>query len=80
MAKPPWLVEFSARFGLYGAQMEDEVKTDPVEAFREKAVRILKDLAESERLAHRHEFNVESHQRADAFDRAADVVQGMARV
>lgn len=47
-------------------------------AFRERAVKVLRDLAEFERLAHRHHIDTLSMARAEAFERAADMVSALA--
>lgn len=85
---PHWLVSFSDRFGLYGRpqvttvgpMMTPPPKTpDPVEAFRERVVKMLRDLAESERDAHRGKFNHDAYERAAVFERAADMVAAAPR-
>lgn len=44
---------------------------------RDAAVSLLRDVARQEREAHRNKFNFDSHNRADAFDRAADLILAM---
>lgn len=51
-----------------------------VEAFRDRAVALLRDLAEQERAAHRAVFDLSSRIRADAFDRAAEMILCLSRV
>lgn len=81
MSKPPWLDDFSSRFGLYGAKPASTVmgmKRLTAAEMRTKAADVVRDLAEQEEKRHRSSFDLTARLRAEALRQAADVVSALA--